>query len=346
MESKLKQTTKNWENKVNKFTSDVNNELISKQVDEINKLFGNDGVDFLNVDSSNPDGVYFHVNEVEFRNKLIVECPEFLKECGINRIDFGSVFLRGSDEMLINNVENVTNDVIQTVNGVQQFISPATVDAIQKLLTYIVTTLITAITAYCKNVFLRYISPEFPASLATQLAQTTINVTKDNIKTPDVILTELCREKDADAEAIKKEADEAYQKTVIAKINNTFSNTLSKINSIMEEIRPYSDTIAMYMQYGPDYVCSELASIFTKYLNMGISLVDDNVRKLDVLVDGYVTKAGNSAGLWAAGLANKSMEKSVKKVMESTEKAKAAIEVKAKSLVNKAIMNLLALLGG
>ena len=346
MANKIDQATKNWTNKVNDFTNDVNNKLISKQVDEINKLFGNNGVDFIKPDTSNPDGIYFHVNEVEFRNKLVVECPEFLVECGINRIDFGKVFLRGSDEMLINNVENVTNDVIQTINGVQQFISPATIDAIQNLLTFVVTTLITTVTGYCKNVFLRYVSPEFPISLATQLAQTTMTVTKNNIKTPDAILEEVCREMDTDAETIKKEAEEAYQKTLIAKINAIFSKTLAKINSIMEEIRPYSDTIARYMQYGPDYVCSEVASIFTKYLNMGISIVDDNVRQIDVLVNGYVRQAGNSAGLWAAELANKSMKKSAKKLVEATEKAKVAIEIKAKALVNKALMNLLAILGG
>ena len=208
----VKQATENWENKVNDFTSKITGDLVSGQVANINKLFGNDGGGFLKP-NSNPNGIYFHVDEVEFRNKLIVECPDFIKECGINAIDFGKVFLRGSDEMLINNVENVTNDAIQIVNGVQQFISPATLNAIQNLLTFVITTLITTVTGYCKNVFLRYISPEFPVSLATQLAQTAMTVTKDNIKTPDEILAEICREQDADAEAVKKEVEQIRKYT-------------------------------------------------------------------------------------------------------------------------------------
>jgi flagellar biosynthesis chaperone FliJ len=331
-----------WRGKVTSATTNFSNNLNDKLSSKVDNMFGgpSDGITDI------PTAESFHINPVEFRSKLEVECPDFLKQCNICKLDFGKVFLRPQDEVFIAKTENMTNDVIRGINGAQQYLSPAALESVQNLIKYIITDLVNTVVNYCTNIFLKYTSPEFPIGLAGTLVKKTANYTVQYTKTPDEILAKLCKEMDVSYDDLKKKAEEEAQKTVIGKINTTVSNVTKKINEIMNQIEPYVDIISDYLAYGPDYVCSEVAGLYNKYLDMGIAIVNENVIQIDRMINEYVDSAALSGGLWAAELANKSQEKAAKNLINATEKGKALIKLKAKSLVNKAIMNLLALLGG
>lgn len=288
----------------------------------------------------------FHINTIDFRSKLEVECPEFMRQCGITKLDFGSIFLRPQDEAFIAQTQGITNDVINSINGVQQFISPAAVQAVQEMLIFIGTDLVNTIVNYCTNIFLKYTSPEFPIGLATDIGKGILRYTQEHTKSPDQILKEICQANDKKFEDIKKQAEEAAQKTLVGKINGFFEKTMSKIKPIMDEIQGYSSIIAEYMVMGPDYVCSEVEALYKKYLNIGMGIVDENIRQIETIIQEYADWAALEGGMWAASLINKAVEKQSKKIVLTADKGKAMIKVKVLAQVNKAIMNLLAALGG
>ena len=79
---------------------------------------------------------------------------------------------------------------------------------------------------------------------------------------------------------------------------------------------------------------------------MGIGIVDENLRQVDVLIKEYTDWAALEGGMWAASLINKGVEKQSKKLVLAADKGKEMIKIKVLAQVNKAIMNLLATLGG
>lgn len=342
MAKSISEASSDWKNKVNNATDNFANKINSSIAGGISKAFGGstDGI----TDTHVPEK--YHINTVDFRSKLEVECPEFMKQCGISKIDFGSVFLRPQDEKFIAQAQGITNDVINSINGVQQFISPAALQAVQEMLIFIATDLINTVINYCTSVFLKYTSPEFPIGLATEVGKGILRYTQEHTKSPDQILKEICQANDKKFEDIKKQAEEAAQKTLVGKINGFFEKTMSKIKPVMDEIQGYSSIISEYMVMGPDYVCSEVEALYRKYLDMGIGIVDENLRQVDVLIKEYTDWAALEGGMWAASLINKGIEKQSKKIVLTADKGKAMIKVKVLAQVNKAIMNLLAALGG
>jgi hypothetical protein len=341
MAKSISEVSSDWKNKVNNATGNVANKINSSIADGITKAFG--GTKGI-ADTRVPEK--YHINTVDFRSKLEVECPEFMRQCGISKIDFGSVFLRPQDEAFIAQTQGITNDVINSINGFQQFISPAALQSVQEMLIYIATDLVNTVVNYCTNVFLKYTSPEFPIGLATDIGKGVLRYTTEYTKSPDEILKEICQEKNKNFEDIKKQAEEAAQKTVIGKINGFFEKTMSTIKPIMDEIQGYSSIISEYMVMGPDYVCSEVEALYRKYLNMGIDIVDENIRQIEIIINEYADWAALEGGMWAASLINNAVEKQSKKIVEQVDTGKAMIKIKVLALVNKTIMNLLAALGG
>lgn len=342
MAKSISEVSSNWKNKVNNTKEGIANKINSSITGGINKAFGGsvDGIADTNVSEK------YHINTVDFRSKLEVECPEFMRQCGISKIDFGSVFLRPQDEAFIAQTQGITNDVINSINGFQQYISPAALQSVQEMLIFIATDLVNTVVNYCTSVFLKYTSPEFPIGLATDIGKGILRYTQEHTKSPDEILKEICQEKNKNFEDIKKQAEEAAQKTLVGRINGFFERTMSKIKPIMDEIQGYSSIISEYMVMGPDYVCSEVETLYKKYLNMGIGIVDENIRQIEIIIREYSDWAALEGGMWAASLINKSIEKQSKNIVLTAEKGKAMIKIKVLAQVNKAIMNLLAALGG
>lgn len=342
MAKSVSEASGDWKNKVNNVSDNFANKINSSISGGINNAFGGsvDGI----VDTNVPEK--YHINTIDFRSKLEVECPDFMKQCGISKIDFGSVFLNPEGEAFIAQTQGIVNDVINSINGVQQFISPAALQSVQQMLIFIATDLVNTVVNYCTNVFLKYTSPEFPIGLAVDVGKGVLYYTKEYTKSPDEILKKVCQENNKNFDDVKKESEEEAQKTLVGRISKYLENTMETIKPVMDEIQTYSSKIAEYMVMGPDYVCSEVEALYKKYLKMGIDIVDANVRKVEKTIDEYADWAAKEGGMWAASLINNEVEKQCKKIVLNEDKGKAMIKIKALAKVNKVVMNLLAALGG
>jgi hypothetical protein len=344
MGKSITEITDEWKDKVNNATSGAADKVSGAVNEKVNNLFG--GLTDSLASSGVGEMKKYHVNPVEFRSKLEVNCPDFLKQCNISKIDFGTLFLNDKAEQFISQATSITNDVINTINGIQNYISPAALEAVQNLITFIITDAVNTVVGYSTQVFLRYVSPEFPIGLATDITKATLSYTKDKTKTPDEILKEVCQSQNKSYEEVKEKSDKAARESVVGDIARISAEVVNWIKNAMDEIQPYTEIIGKYMLYGPDYACGEVAALYEKYVAMGISYVDEQIYKVEKMVHEYVDYAALTAGTWTAEKINNGQRRTAQKLVTSTDNATFAIVLKAKGLINKTIMNLLAILGG
>ena len=83
---------------------------------------------------------------------------------------------------------------------------------------------------------------------------------------------------------LKKENAEKLKLT-LTNVQETISDVTGFINKWGEEIRAYSEPIAKGLQYGPDYVLSEVESIYGHYLKQGIGWTDEQLGKIEQLIN-------------------------------------------------------------
>lgn len=285
------------------------------------------------------------MSEINFRDKLKVECPEVLKQAGMSQIDFGTLFLSPKEERVIGQTENVLNDGKNILDNIDKYLSEDVIIAVNNALQFIIKDLTNTLLGYCKQTFNTYITPEYPAKLGVQLAKSTVRYTAEYTKNPAVILNELEKNSDQILEDNQKQNEENEKLKLLNKISEIYNTSISKITNVLNEIQPYSSEIAKYMVYGPDYITTELEALYIKYRDMGISIINTEVGKLNTLIDSYIDYAGLIAGSSAAEKINKEQEKILKKSINDKNKAIAQNKVKALSLINKATLNLMAMLG-
>jgi len=288
----------------------------------------------------------FDIENINLRDKLTVECPDFLRCCGLTQIDFGSLFLDINQENFIAQGENITNDVINTLNGLQNYVTPEALQAAVEVMQFIMTDLVNQIINYCINTFKTYVNPGFVIGLAQDMVTSSLRYTAENTKDPAKLLEELIMdntaslELDAESEKVKKNAE------LMAKINETFTKTQAWIQDTMDTIQPYTSEIATYMVYGPDYACKQLEKLYKKYLLMGISYVNTQLGQLNGTINVWIDSGAEATGKFAAEKINKLQEKALLKAKKLTDTKLQQVKVKALSLINKAILNLMAILGG
>ena len=142
-----------------------------------------------------------------------------------------------------------------------------------------------------------------------------------------------------------KEAEEQLKLT-LAKVQEKMGDATNFINKWGEEIRAYSQPIAKALQYGPDYVLSEIESIYGHYLKQGIGWTDEQIAKIEQLVYEYIDFAAQQAGVWAAGIANQMQEAAIREAMNTANKVITQVKIVALSIVNKVTMQLMSIIGG
>lgn len=339
----IDETTKDWQNKVNGAVGGFNNKVESGVDKAIGKMFGNSGSSNIKND---PVREKYHIDPIDFRSKLEVECPDFMKAAGIYKVDFGSVFLSPQAEAGIAQMQNMINTGIAAINGAQQWTSDEILRACQSLITFIITDLIQTVTNYLTEIFLTYTSPSFYTNMAMDVTQKALHVTREHTEDPMKMLERMMKDAGMDYEAEMKKAQEESGKTTMGKINNWIKKAGSDVKKVMDEIEPYYNEACHWIAYGPDYACQEVQALYTKYLDMGMDIVDSYKREVEQLVNSCVDYGATQAGLWGAKVINNTTEKQCKKMIDDAEKGKRFLKLKAYALVNKATMNLLALLGG
>lgn len=342
MES-VTEVTKDWSKKVTNTVGDFSSKVESGVDKAIGKMFGNTGSSSIKND---PVREKYHINSIDFRSKLEVECPDFMKAAGIYKVDFGSVFLTPQAEAGIAQMQNMINTGIAAVNGVQQWTPDEILRACQSLITFVITDLIQTVTNYLTEIFLTYTSPSFYTNMMMDVTQKALYVTREHTEDPMEMLERMMKDAGMDFEAEMKKAQEAAGKTTMGKINNWIKKASADVKKVMDEIEPYYNEACHWIAYGPDYAAKEVEALYTKYRDMGMDIVDSYKREVEQLVNTYVDYAAQEAGLWGAKVINNVTERQCKKMIDDAEKGKRYLKLKAYALVNKATMNLLALLGG
>lgn len=288
----------------------------------------------------------FDIENINLRDKLKVECPDFLKHCGVSQIDFGSLFLNPKQEAFIAQGTDVANDVINTLNGIQNYLTPEAIQSAINVVTFIITDLIQQVITYCLQVFQTYVSPDFVLGLTQDMVTSSLRYTATNTQDPAKILEELMMDNSVKLELDAELSKAEKSASLMVKINDAFTNVQDGIKTMMDEIQPYTSEIAKYMQYGPDYACRELEALYKKYLNMGISYVNTQLGILNSTIDDWVDSQAEAVGKFAAEKINKMQERSLDKIKKTTDVKLQQVKIKAFALINKAIMNLMAMLGG
>ena len=232
----------------------------------------------------------FDLDNINLRDKLKVECPEFMRQCGLSQIDFGTVFLNPDQEAFIAQAQNITNDVINSVNGLHQYLTPEALQSAVDVVQFIITDLIREITGFCLKVFNEYVSVDFVAGLAKDTITSSLYYTKEYTNDPAELLEQLIKdntealESDAEDEKVKKRTE------LMNTINEKFTDTQVWIQERMDEIQPYTQEIAKYMTYGPDYAVAELEALYKKYLMMGVSYVNTQLGNVNSIINNCVLK--------------------------------------------------------
>lgn len=286
------------------------------------------------------------IPNIDFREKLKVECPNVLKQAGLVQVDFGSAFLSSKAEGMIGQGQAIANDVIDTLNAAKSNITPEALAIIPEAIQFIIKDLIGQVTAYATGLFERYISPEFPLGLLSDIQEGLKYYTKMKLKTPDQILKELQQDMTKQTEDAQKEADKKQTEEKLKLVKEKIDGVLTKIEEVMDQIQPYTDMIAEYMVLGPDYIASSLESLYKDYLAKGISIVDTEVGKVQQIIDDYVDYAAMQLGFFAAEKANEIQKALIKKGLELAQTLIVKLQNIAMALINKAVMLLLGLLGG
>jgi hypothetical protein len=317
--------------KISGFASNISNKIPEKFGGDLSKL---------------NEKLGFDIENINLRDKLKVECPNFMKQCGLSQVDFGSLFLNPQQEAFIAQGQNITNDVINTLNGLQNYLTPEALQAAIEVIQFIITDLINTVINYCMSVFQTYVSPDFVLGLAKDIVTSSVRYTVENTKDPAKLLEEIIKDNPAIVEDKEKTEKQKKNAERMAKINKAFADTQVWIKKRMDEIQPYTSEIAKYMTMGPDYACKELEALYKKYLMQGISYVDTQLGTLNTLIDGWVDDGAEAAGKFAAEKINKLQEKAVAKVKKLTDTKLQQVKIKALSLINKVTMNLMAMLGG
>lgn len=285
-------------------------------------------------------------DEMQVRDKLVVNCPNFMKQFGVSKIDFGKMFLSEEGEALIATGQAVANDILDTVGGIHQYITPEIVIAVQELLTFVIQDLTQTTLNLAQSLFLSYASVDYPVSLAKTLAEKTLKYTKLNIKSPDKLLEELNTTAEDGSKKINDDEMKRMKDVINGKTSGALSELTKKTQKVLSDISKYSDPIAQYAKFGPDYAIRQVLQIYRKYLNMGIKIVYDAKADLDSKINTYVDFAAQKSGQWSASLTNELQKKTLQKAINNTNTKKQKTQLKATALVNKAVMNLLAQLGG
>lgn len=287
-----------------------------------------------------------NVERVAIREKLTVECPDILKQAGITQVDFGSVFLSAEGEARLVQAENIANNVIDGLNGVHQFMTKEALDSVVSTINFIIDDLVDTLIAYCKQKFETYISPDFAISLGKDYIQQTARYTQEYIKTPAEIFEEVSKDPVKKQQDEIKEKERKDQSELISKIKEISLKTTNTIQEIMDTIQPYTEEISKYLVYGPDYVMNEIVTLYKRYLDKGIGYVDEQIALVEAYVNTKVDEWALTSGIFAAEEFNSMQRKTAAKVINKDKYLSDAARVKAMSLVNKATMNLLALIGG
>jgi hypothetical protein len=305
------------------------------------------------------------LNKLDLSYRLPQVMPKLIQQCSLIKVNFNQQFLNpySNESSLVNiNIDgsraaellkgNPIDNIIeigqdQIINGMKVPLNPETPQMIKDLCIWMAKDLVSTVGEYLTSRFKTYISPEYPIMLLGDATKYSLDVTQANIKSPDVILKELKENAKEAIENKSKEKEEKDKKSLITNFGGYLAIAKDEINNAIGQIPPeVMVALGKYIYLGPDYFINQVQKIYEDLLYKGICTADQYILLAENIASNFVYEQANIAGLKAAEYLNEAQKQVLDKGIKLTMTQQSKVMITAKSLINKAIMQVMGLIGG
>lgn len=305
------------------------------------------------------------IKKLNLSSRIPLIMPNLIRQSSLVKVDFNRQFLNpySKESSLINvNIDggrvsellkgNPIDSIIemgqsQIINGMKVPLNPETTQMITDLCIWMAQDLLTTVFEYLTSRFQIYISPQYPIMLLGDAAKYALNVTQANIKSPDDILKELKENAKEAIENKSKEKEEKDKKSLITHFGGYLAIAKEEINKTLGKIPPeVVDALGKYIYFGPEYFLMQVQKIYEDLLYKGICTADQYIILAENIGKSFVYNQANNIGLKAAEYLNEAQKFALDKGIKLTMTQQSKVMITAKAMINKAVMQVMGLLGG
>lgn len=312
------------------------------------------------------------IKKLNLTSRLPLAMPNLIHQSSLIKVDFNQQFLNpfSSESSLINvNIDggrlsellkgNPIDNVIemgqnmmgglqeQIINGMKVPLNPETPQMIADLCVWMTQDLVTTVIEYLTSRFQTFISPQYPVMLLGDAAKYALNVTQANIKSPDDILKELKEDAKKAIENKSKEKEEKDKKSLITKFGGYLAIAKEEINKAVGKIPPeVIGALGKYIYLGPEYFINQVQKIYEDLLYKGICTADQYIILAESIASDFVYDQANIVGLKTAEYLNEVQRFALDKAIKLTMTQQSKVMITAKAMINKAVMQVMGLIGG
>lgn len=171
-----------------------------------------------------------------------------------------------------------------------------------------------------------------------RLGERTLAYTKENLLSPADILSKVTQKQD---EVLEKN-EEKKKNENIANLKNTVTEKFGKakdvVNNTINSVQSGVSTITAYVANGPDWVVSKLNSYIGLIIDKSQGFIDNTANAIEGVKNSAIDALAHSIGLSAAEKINRKAERVAAENIAKAEKLLVQTQLKAMSLITKALM--------
>lgn len=340
------------------------------KLDKLNKSVKDDWSDEdIDLEELLPPG------SLDIKSRILEAKPNFVQKCGLININFNNMFLNpttdesslaiigidgqaaldivtGKGGNVLGDVGNLGPSLMEQgkqmlINGMPTVLDPEMPMMIADLMAFVAQDLVTQIINYLTSRFSKYISPDFVPSLVSDSLMLALDVTQENLKTPDEILKELKEDAKKSLENKNKEEGDKKKNDMITNFGGYLAMAKDEINKVVGMIpQEVIDAIGKYAYIDINYTLEQVSSLYQLYLKKGIVTADKYVQFAEGVAFDFLYAQSQNVGLEAAELANELQRQALDKGIKLTMTNQSKLIIAAQALINKSIMQIMGLIGG
>ena len=193
---------------------------------------------------------------LDIKTRILEAKPNFVQKCGLININFNNMFLNpttdesslaiigidgqaaldivtGKGGDVLGDIGNLGPSKQMLINGMPTVLDPEMHMMIDDLMAFVAQDLVTQIINYLTRRFSKYISPDFVPSLVSDSLMLALDVTQENLKTPDEILKELKEDAKKSLENKNKEEGDKKKNDMITNFGGYLAMAKEEINKVV-----------------------------------------------------------------------------------------------------------------
>ena len=346
--------------KTNRF-KESNKDISQSSKDKLNNDWSDEDID---LEELLPPG------SLDIKTRILEAKPNFVQKCGLININFNNMFLNpttdesslaiigidgqaaldivtGKGGDVLGDIGNLGPSKQMLINGMPTVLDPEMHMMIDDLMAFVAQDLVTQIINYLTRRFSKYISPDFVPSLVSDSLMLALDVTQENLKTPDEILKELKEDAKKSLENKNKEEGDKKKNDMITNFGGYLAMAKEEINKVVGMIpQEVIDAIGKYAYIDINYTLEQVSSLYQLYLKKGIITANKYVQFAEGIAFDFLYAQSQNVGLEAAELANELQRQALDKGIKLTMINQSKLMIAAQALINKSIMQIMGLIGG